>query len=141
MMPDMPERRSHDYVRSGVTTLFAALDVASGQVIGSLHRRHRALEFRTFLTKIDAAVPVELDVHLICDTSPRTRPRPSPDGSRHTLGSICTSPCRADDSSRGSPQLVQTVRAIDDEPTAPARARPHLFRILPVAGAGSISGT
>src|SRR6185369_4825718 len=59
MMPGMPERRTHDYVRSGTTTLFAALDVASGQVIGSLHRRHRALEFRKFLTKID--------VHLVCD--------------------------------------------------------------------------
>jgi len=67
MMPGMPERRNHDYVRSGTTTLFAALDVASGQVIGSLHRRHRALEFRKFLTKIDTEVPDELDVHLVCD--------------------------------------------------------------------------
>ncbi len=67
MMPGMPERRTHDYVRSGVTTLFAALDVASGQVIGSLHRRHRAIEFRKFLTTIDAQVPGGLDVHLICD--------------------------------------------------------------------------
>lgn len=67
MMPGMPERRTHDYVRSGTTTLFAALDVASGQVIGSLHRRHRALEFRKFLTKIDTEVPDELDVHLVCD--------------------------------------------------------------------------
>ena len=67
MMPGMPERRTHDYVRSGTTTLFAALDVASGQVIGSLHRRHRALEFRKFLTKIDTEVPDELVVHLVCD--------------------------------------------------------------------------
>jgi len=67
MMPGMPERRTHDYVRSGTTTLFAALDVATGQIIGSLHRRHRAVEFRKFLTKIDAEVPAELDVHLICD--------------------------------------------------------------------------
>ena len=67
MMPGMPERRTHDYVRSGTTTLFAALDVAAGQVIGSLHRRHRALEFRKFLTKIDTEVPDELDVHLVCD--------------------------------------------------------------------------
>jgi transposase len=67
MMPGMPERRTHDYLRSGTTTLFAALDVASGQVIGSLHRRHRAVEFRKFLTKIDAEVPADLDVHLICD--------------------------------------------------------------------------
>src|ERR1039458_1978618 len=53
MMPGMPERRTHDYARFGVTTLFAAFDVANGQVIGSLHRRHRAVEFKKFLTKID----------------------------------------------------------------------------------------
>jgi transposase len=67
MMPGMPERRTHDYVRSGTTPLLAALDVASGQVIGSVHRRRRAIEFRKFLTKIDTEVPAELDVHLICD--------------------------------------------------------------------------
>jgi transposase len=67
MMPGMPERRTHDYARFGVTTLFAALDVASGQIIGSLHRRHRAIEFKKFLVTIDAHVPAELDVHLICD--------------------------------------------------------------------------
>jgi transposase len=67
MMPGMPERRTHDYVRSGTTTLFAALDLASGTVIGSLHRRRRAVEFKKFLTKIDTEVPPELDVHLICD--------------------------------------------------------------------------
>jgi transposase len=67
MMPGMPERRTHDYARAGVTTLFAALDVASGRVIGSLHRRHRAIEFKKFLANLDAAVPADLDVHLICD--------------------------------------------------------------------------
>jgi transposase len=67
MMPGMPERRTHDYARSGVTTLFAALDVASGQIIGSLHRRHRTLEFKKFLATIDAHVPADLDVHLVCD--------------------------------------------------------------------------
>jgi transposase len=67
MMPGMPERRTHDYVRAGTTTLFAALDVASGQVIGSLHRRRRAVEFKKFLAKIDTEVPTGLDVHLICD--------------------------------------------------------------------------
>ena len=67
MMPGMPERRTHDYLRHGITTLFAALDVATGEVIGSIHRRHRASEFRTFLTKLDKQVPAELDVHLICD--------------------------------------------------------------------------
>ena len=67
MMPGMPERRTHDYARCGVTTLFAALDVSSGQVIGALHRRHRAVEFKKFLAKIDANVPTDLDVHLVCD--------------------------------------------------------------------------
>jgi transposase/transposase-like protein len=67
MMPGMPEKRTHDYVRHGTTTLFAAFDTADGTVISSLHRRHRAIEFRKFLTKIDAEVPEHLDVHLICD--------------------------------------------------------------------------
>ncbi len=67
MMPGMPERRTHDYVRNGITTLFAAFDTATGEVITSLHRRHRAAEFRKFLAKIDQTVPDHLDVHLICD--------------------------------------------------------------------------
>lgn len=67
MMPGMPERRTHDYIRHGVTTLFAALDVATGEIIGSIHRRHRAVEFKKFLTKLDKEVPAGLDIHLICD--------------------------------------------------------------------------
>ncbi|AJT61858.2 hypothetical protein T261_08783 [Streptomyces lydicus] len=67
MVPGVPERRSHDYVRAGTTTLFAALEVASGKVIGSLHRRHRAVEFKKFLAKLDKEVPADLDVHLILD--------------------------------------------------------------------------
>jgi transposase len=67
MMPGVPERRSHDYVRSGTTTLFAALEVATGKVIGSLHRRHRAAEFKKFLAKVDKTVPPALEVHLILD--------------------------------------------------------------------------
>jgi transposase/transcriptional regulator with XRE-family HTH domain len=67
MMPGMPERRSHDYVRHGTTSLFAAFNIADGRVISSLHRRHRAAEFKKFLTRIDKAVPAELDVHLVCD--------------------------------------------------------------------------
>lgn len=61
------ERRTHDYVRHGTTTLFAALDVATGRVIGQLHRRHRASEFLKFLRAIDRAVPGQLDVHLVMD--------------------------------------------------------------------------
>ena len=67
MMPGMPERRSHDYARHGVTSLFAAFNIADGTVISELHRKHRAIEFRKFLISIDKAVPAELDVHLICD--------------------------------------------------------------------------
>jgi len=67
MLLGTPERRSHDYVRHGTTSLFAALEVASGKVIGSLHRRHRASEFRQFLERIDAEVPDNLAIHLILD--------------------------------------------------------------------------
>jgi transposase len=67
MMPGMPEKRTHDYARHGTTSLFAALNVADGTVISSTHRRHRATEFKKFLAKIDAEVPDDLDVHVICD--------------------------------------------------------------------------
>ena len=67
MMAGTPERRSHDYVRHGTTSLFAALDMASGKVIGSLRQRHRAVEFKKFLVQIDEEVPADLDVHLILD--------------------------------------------------------------------------
>lgn len=67
MMPGMPEKRTHDYVRHGTTTLFAAMNVADGTAITSLHRRHRASEFKKFLTKIDQQVPDGLEIHLICD--------------------------------------------------------------------------
>jgi transposase len=67
MSPGYPERRSHDYVRNGTTSLFAALDVATGKVIGKCHRQHRHQEFLGFLKTIDAAVPEGLDVHLIMD--------------------------------------------------------------------------
>jgi transposase len=67
MMPGMPERRTHDYLRHGITTLFAALDVATGEVYGSIHRRHRATEFKKFLITLDQQIPADLDVHLICD--------------------------------------------------------------------------
>jgi transposase len=67
MLPGTPERRSHDYIRYGTTSLFAALDTLNGSVISSLHRRHRAVEFKKFLERIDTEVPDELDVHLILD--------------------------------------------------------------------------
>lgn len=67
LRPGTPERRTHDYQRHGTTTLFAALDVASGKVIGEMHRRHRSTEFRTFLDRIDKEVPAALEIHLVLD--------------------------------------------------------------------------
>lgn len=67
MRPGQMERRTHDYTRHGTTSLFAALDVKAGQVIGECHRRHRAMEFRKFLDTIEEAVPPDLDLHLILD--------------------------------------------------------------------------
>lgn len=67
MRPGQIERRTHDYVRHGTTTLFAALDTKSGELIGKTQRRHRSQEFRNFLDTIEQNVPRELDVHLILD--------------------------------------------------------------------------
>ena len=67
LMPGVPERRTHDYVRNGTTNLYAALDVASGQVITNMTARHRAEEFRKFLNIIDKEVPEHLDVHVVLD--------------------------------------------------------------------------
>jgi transposase len=67
MRPGQPARRSHDYKRHGTTSLFAALDVATGRVIGKCYPRHRAAEFRRFLDEIEANVPAGLDVHLVLD--------------------------------------------------------------------------
>jgi transposase len=67
MMPGMPERRTHDYARNGITSLFAAFNIADGTVISEIHRRHRAVEYQKFLTAIDKAVPDGLDVHIVCD--------------------------------------------------------------------------
>jgi DDE superfamily endonuclease len=69
MLPGTPARASHDYVRHGTSSLYAALDLASGKIIGSLHARHRATEFLAFLRKIDTEVPADLDVHLVLDNA------------------------------------------------------------------------
>jgi transposase len=67
MRPGQVERRTHDYRRHGTTSLFAALDVQTGTVVGECHRRHRSVEFRKFLDTIEAHVPPDLAVHLILD--------------------------------------------------------------------------
>jgi transposase len=69
MLPGTPARASHDYVRHGTSSLYAALDLTTGQVIGALHTRHRAQEFLAFLKKIDANVSADLDVHLVLDNA------------------------------------------------------------------------
>jgi transposase len=67
MRPGQIERRTHDYVRHGTTSLFAALDAKTGKVIGQTLQRHRSEEFRKFLDTIEANVPAKLDIHLILD--------------------------------------------------------------------------
>ena len=67
LRPGLPEQRTHDYERHGTTSLFAALDVATGKVIGECHRRHRHQEFLKFLEVVDSRVPPDLDVHLVMD--------------------------------------------------------------------------
>src|SRR4051794_19126070 len=69
MLPGTPQRASHDYVRAGTSNLYAALDLATGKVIGSLHQRHRAIEFKKFLMTLDREVPADLDVHVVLDNA------------------------------------------------------------------------
>jgi transposase len=69
MLPGTPARATHDYERNGTSSLYAALDLATGKVLGSLHNRHRAIEFLKFLKLIDQTVPADLDVHLVLDNA------------------------------------------------------------------------
>jgi transposase len=69
MLPGTPARATHDYVRHGTSSLYAALDLSTGKVIGALHSRHRATEFLAFLKTIEASVPADLDVHLVLDNA------------------------------------------------------------------------
>src|SRR5437870_1783580 len=69
LLPGVPARQTHDYLRNGTTNLYAALDLASGKVIAEMTPRHRAEEFRRFLNLIDKSVPAHLDVHVVLDKS------------------------------------------------------------------------
>jgi transposase len=69
LLPGVPQRATHDYTRHGTTNLYAALEMASGKVISQMTARHRAVEFKRFLTHIDQQVPAGLDVHVVCDNS------------------------------------------------------------------------
>jgi hypothetical protein len=76
MRPGQVERRSHDYQRHGTTSLFAALDIATGRVIGRCYQRHRAIEFRKFLAQGEQAVPADLDIHLVLEITLPTKRHP-----------------------------------------------------------------
>jgi transcriptional regulator with XRE-family HTH domain len=102
MMPGMPERRTHDYQlttsANGITSLFAAFNIADGTVIGQLHRQHRqhrATEFKKFLVTIDKAVPQQLDIHVVCDNYGTHKTQRSRRGLPAIRGSTCISPRRA----------------------------------------------
>jgi transposase len=69
MLPGTPQRATHDYKRAGTSSLYAALDITTGKVIGALHQRHRSIEFKKFLQTIDREVPADLDVHVVLDNS------------------------------------------------------------------------
>jgi transposase len=69
MLPGVPQRATHDYRRAGTSSLYAALDLSTGQIIGKLHSRHRAIEFKQFLQTIDREVPAGLDIHIVLDNS------------------------------------------------------------------------
>jgi transposase len=76
MRPGQAERRAHDYKRHGTTSLFAALDVAAGTVIGKCFKRHRASEFRRFLDHVEANVPADLEVHIVMDNVATHKTKP-----------------------------------------------------------------
>jgi transposase len=76
MRPGQAERRAHDYQRHGTTSLFAALDVAAGTVIGKCFKRHRASEFRRFLDHVEANVPADLEVHIVMDNAATHKTKP-----------------------------------------------------------------
>jgi hypothetical protein len=67
MLPGIPAKASHDYVRNGTSSLYAALDLATGKVTGSLHQRHRAIEFKKFLITLDRDIRADLDVHVVLE--------------------------------------------------------------------------
>jgi len=92
MMPGVPARASHDYKRAGTSSLYAALNLTTGKVIGSLHARHRAIEFKKFLATIDREVPAEFDVHVVLDNASTHKTPAIKRWLLATPDSICTSP-------------------------------------------------
>jgi hypothetical protein len=91
MRPGQVERRTHDYKRHGTTSLFAALDVKAGTIVGKCMARHRASEFRKFLDEIERNVPANLDVHIIMDNYATHKTKPIATGSPSARAGTCTS--------------------------------------------------
>jgi hypothetical protein len=90
-MSTTPERMTHDYVRHGTISLFAAFDISGGAVIAQYYRRHRRQEFLCFLKMIDDAIPKDLDLHLVLDNYATHKTLGVRSGCCATLGSICAS--------------------------------------------------
>src|SRR5262249_12204871 len=137
MRPGQAERRSHDYKRHGTTSLFAALDIATGRVIGRCYQRHRAVEFRNFLAQVEQAVPADLDIHLVLDNYATHRRRRSRSGSPATRAVTCTSrrpappgSIRSNAGSRCSPTSRSSAASIavsnTSRPTSPLSFRPTM---------------
>jgi DDE superfamily endonuclease len=122
MRPGQAERRSHDYTRHGTTTLFAALDVKTGEIIGEFHQRHRAREFRVFLDTISDRVPAALDIHLIMDNASTHK-----DASHSSVAGPTPPlprPLHADEQFLDQPRRT-VVRGADGEAAAARRASQH----------------
>jgi hypothetical protein len=156
MRPGQAARRSHDYTRHGTTSLFAALDIATGRVIGKCFARHRATEFRKFLDEIEANVPSDLDVHLVIDNyathkTPLIRnwragragmcisPQPVRPGSSRSSGSSPCSPSgRSDAASTAASMLCTPPSTSSSSATTPIQNlfagpnQPTIFSVLPL---------
>jgi DDE superfamily endonuclease len=137
MMPGMPERRTHDYARNGITSLFAAFNIADGTVISALHRRHRAVEFKKFLARIDAEVPAQLDVHVVCDNyGTHKTPAVNTWLARHPRFQVHftrPAPARSTRWSAGSPTSPMSSSVV--------AAMPASKRSKPISAPGSMRGT
>ena len=137
-MPGVPRGKRHDYVRNGTTNLYAALDVASGQVIAEMTPRHRAEEFRRFLNLIDASVPADLDVHVVLDNSSTHKTPVDPALARPP--SAVHAPLHADLQLLAEPRRA-LVRRADDEVDQARHATAPSATSSPRSAPGSPTGT
>ena len=127
MLPGTPARASHDYVRHRTSSLYAALEVTTGKVIGALHGRHRAREFLAFLKTIEANVRADLDVHLVLDNASTHKTPPYSVGSQHIPDSLCTA-LHPDQRLLAQPGRT-LVRRTDHQETAPRRPHPGAYQL------------